>query len=119
MVNLLALSIPWNNPSGTPTVLQITPPSSVPTCSGDCLPPLLGSFITLLLVFSLLFALSFIIWGGFDLVVSQGDKTKFEKARNKIVYSIMGLILVLAAYLIINFVGSIFNLPLLNLSLLK
>ena len=45
-----------------------------------------------------------IIYGGLMWMLSEGDETKIGKARGLIFHSIIGLILVLSAYAITNFV---------------
>lgn len=45
-----------------------------------------------------------IILGGFSFITSQGDAGKVMKGRNTILWGIVGLIVALAAFLIVNFV---------------
>lgn len=64
----------------------------------------LGVFIsktveTALLVASVL-VLAYLIWGGLDWIMSSGDKTKYESARNKITAALIGLAIVAAAWAI-------------------
>lgn len=47
-----------------------------------------------------------IVYGGMLWMLSEGDETKVGKARGLIFHSIIGLILVLSAYAITNFVVS-------------
>ena len=47
-----------------------------------------------------------IVYGGLLWMLSEGDETKVGKARGLIFHSIVGLIIVLAAYAITNFVVS-------------
>ncbi len=50
-----------------------------------------------------------LIWGGVEWILSGGDKGKTEQARNKIVASLIGLLIVAASYailyLILRFLG--------------
>ncbi|MEK7123168.1 MAG: hypothetical protein AAB855_04935, partial [Patescibacteria group bacterium] len=45
-----------------------------------------------------------IVYGGLMWMLSEGDETKVGKARGLIFHSIIGLIIVLGAYAITNFV---------------
>ena len=49
-------------------------------------------------------AVIFIIIGGTQFVTSQGDSTKTKKARDTILYAVLGVVLAAAAYAIVNFV---------------
>lgn len=49
-------------------------------------------------------AVVMIIIGGVQFVTSQGDAARAAKARNTILYSIVGLIVALLAFAIVNFV---------------
>lgn len=51
-----------------------------------------------------------LIIGGISFITSQGDTAKVTKARNTILYGIVGLVVSLLAFAIVNFVlGSIFQ----------
>ncbi len=60
---------------------------------------------------SLIVALSviFIIYGGFTFITSGGDETKVTEARNRIIYGVIGIAIIILAGLIFTFVGSILN----------
>lgn len=45
-----------------------------------------------------------IIYGGFRYIVSNGDSTKIQGAKNTILYAVVGLIVAMLAFAIINFV---------------
>ena len=49
-------------------------------------------------------ALIFIIIGGIQFVTSQGDPQSANKARNTILYSVVGLVVALSAEVIVTFV---------------
>ena len=51
-----------------------------------------------------LVAVIFIIVGGVQYVTSAGDSGKAAKARNTILYSVIGLIVAILAFAIVNFV---------------
>ena len=45
-----------------------------------------------------------IIYGGFMLLTAQGDPAKIKRGKDVVTYSIIGVILVMLAYAIVNFV---------------
>jgi len=65
---------------------------------------LFNGLLSLVLVISALLVFGFLIWGGFDWITSGGDKGKTDKARQKIVSAIIGLIIVAASYAVLNLV---------------
>lgn len=55
-------------------------------------------------------AVAMIVMGGISFATSQGDTAKVAKARNTILYGVVGLIVALLAFAIVNFVlKSIFS----------
>ena len=49
-------------------------------------------------------AVIMIIIGGVNYTVSQGDSQKLQKSKSTILYGIIGLVIVLLAFAIVNFV---------------
>lgn len=64
-------------------------------------------------VAALWFGLQIIITG-YQWIGASGDKTKTEEARNKLTNLIIGLIIVVAAWVIIGLIGRILGLDILN-----
>ncbi len=68
-----------------------------------------GNFVTTLLniVFGIFgaVALLFIVLGGFRYVISSGDPKNTAKAKNTIIYALIGLVITLSATAIVNFVA--------------
>lgn len=55
-------------------------------------------------------AVVMIIMGGVQYTTSSGDAAKVTKAKNTILYGIVGLVIALLAFAIVNFVlGNVFN----------
>jgi len=42
--------------------------------------------------------LVFLIWGGISMITAGGDSGKFEKGRNRLVFSVIGMIVVASSY---------------------
>ena len=53
-------------------------------------------------------AVVMIIYSGIQYLLSAGDSAKVEKAKNTIMYAIVGLVVAIAAYAIVTWVVSIF-----------
>ncbi len=51
-----------------------------------------------------------LIWGGYDFMLSQGSPDKIKSARAKIVTGIIGLILMVFAFIITQVISGIFDL---------
>lgn len=71
--------------------------------------------IEILFVGAILFALFFLIWGGVLWIRSEGDKQKIQLARDSIVYSVIGLAVVLLAFILVFIIGYFFNIELLGI----
>lgn len=52
-----------------------------------------------------------LVWGGLRYILSGGDSKKITDAKNTILYAIIGLIIALLAYAIVNFVLNTLGLP--------
>lgn len=51
-------------------------------------------------------AVAMIVMGGISFATSQGDTSKVAKARNTVLYGVVGLVVALLAFAIVNFVLS-------------
>jgi hypothetical protein len=75
---------------------------------------IVGRIITLALIIAALIALGFLIYGGIRWILSGGEKEKVEEARGTIIAALVGLVIVFAAYFIINIVFGLFGLGNIN-----
>lgn len=71
----------------------------------NCIPAVLKLIIQSLFIFAGIFAIFIIVQSGAKFVLSSGDPKKVEEARNTLVYVLLGIILVAAAYLLVNLVS--------------
>ena len=69
----------------------------------------LGSVVTFAFIIAIIIALAFLVYGGVKWMVSGGDKTALEEARNHIVAAIVGLVIVFLVYFILNLVVTFFT----------
>ena len=58
--------------------------------------------INALIIVGVVVSLIFLLYGGIRWIISGGDKAKVDAARSAIVASIVGLIIVILAYVIVN-----------------
>lgn len=91
-------------PGGT----EINGPPGVPTggftdgsTTGNIL---ISNILQLSFAIAVIATLLVIVWGGFLWITSRGDKERLTAARNRIIYAIIGLILVFFSALIINLI---------------
>lgn len=68
----------------------------------SCIPAIFSNIVTALLMFVGTFALFLFIFAAFKFMNAGGDPKKLEGARHTLVYGILGLLLVLFSFLIIN-----------------
>lgn len=59
--------------------------------------------------------LIFLIWGGVDLLSSEGDQEKYKNAKNKLTHALMGMGLLAASYAIVKLLHAVFGFDILNL----
>jgi hypothetical protein len=67
----------------------------------------------LTVVGSILFVVYFIL-GAFEWISSGGDKGKLEHARNRMMYGILGMIIIVGAYSLLGLLSGIIGLDFLN-----
>ena len=74
--------------------------------------PDLASFLSPLLqvafYIAVFLAFYFLIWGAYQYILSQGNKENLAKARAKITWALVGLLVVFMAYFIAKFAAEIF-----------
>lgn len=81
--------------------------STVQVPSLDCIPSVFQNVIGAALLFAGVVALFFIIYSGIKFILSGGDAKQVEGARNTLTYAIIGLLVILLSFFIINLIGGI------------
>ena len=81
----------------------------------DCIPAVVKLFINAALTFAGIVAVIIIIHSGFKIVLSSADPKRIEDARHTLVYAIMGLVIVLAAFLLVNLISHLTGVPCIKL----
>lgn len=78
--------------------------------NNDALPSIIINILNAIIAVAGLVAVIFIIIGGFNYMTSAGDPGKTKKAKDTILYAVIGLIICVLAFAIVNFViGGIIN----------
>ena len=88
---------------------EVKAPSQLPTPDVNSAERIIQIGITLFLVAGILVALVYLIQAGIQWITSGGDKQRIEQARLRIIYIIVGLIIMLLSFFIINFVFGFFG----------
>lgn len=88
----------WNN-----LIPGCVTPEGVATL--QCLPAVFQNIITAALVFVGIVAVFLIIFSGIKFITSSGDAKQVEGARKTLTYAIVGVLVVLLSFFIINFIA--------------
>lgn len=91
--------------------LMLAADSNIPTAvspvpgGGDLTPAkLLQNVILYILMFAAAIAVLFLIIGGVKYIVSQGNEKSVESSKHTILYAVIGLLVIILSYVIVNFV---------------
>ena len=84
--------------------------SNPETCEGNDLNTIIQMIVNAIIFIIGIVAVVMIILGGISYATSQGDPSKVKKGKDTILYGIIGLVVALLAYAIVNFVlGALSN----------
>lgn len=109
MLEFLALTLPG---VGDQPGITINAPGKIPTGGADRLATAISGGITIFIIVAIVLCLISIVRAGIQWTSSSGDKTKVASARARLTWSIVGLVVVLLAFMIVNILGSFFNVKL-------
>lgn len=76
------------------------------TAGGSDLVQTVGTIINYLLILAGFVATIYLVMGGIRYITSQGEEGETEKAKNTILYAIIGLIVIGLSAVIVNFIVS-------------
>jgi hypothetical protein len=65
---------------------------------------IVGAVIQFLLIIAIIVSLFFLIWGGIRYISSGGDKGRVDQARGTLIAAVVGLIISLLAFFILNLI---------------
>jgi hypothetical protein len=101
----IALQIPGANGAAQ----NFVGPKNIPTGGGPlALASIIGTALELAVMVAVISCLFMFIWGGFDYLVSEGDKQKVAKARQRLAMAVIGLIVIFMSFFIINTIYAFF-----------
>ena len=63
-----------------------------------------GSIVNILLWVVGILSVTMIVWSGFKYITSAGDTSKLASAKSTLIYAVVGLVIAIMAYAIVNFV---------------
>jgi hypothetical protein len=76
-----------------------------PGKAGNTIGMLIGNIVGGIVIIAFLMTFMYLLMGGISWISSGGDKAQLESSRNKITHAIIGLVIVAAAWAIMNIVG--------------
>lgn len=109
---------PWGSTPAGPSLnnfFNLLGTNAPPNASKASWESVLSTIISLFFLAAFVLALFYIIWGGFNWIFSGGDKQRLAKAREHVIYAIVGLVIVFLAATIISALGAFFKINFLNL----
>jgi hypothetical protein len=110
MSSLFGILLSMTLPGGQ----KVEPPAGVPKGGLDFLGGVLRNGLTYFLIFAIVLCLISITWSGVQWASASGDKEKISRARGRITWSIVGLVIVSLTFFILSLVGYFFNVDLLG-----
>jgi hypothetical protein len=78
---------------------------------------MIGNLLTAALGIATIILLVWIVMGGFEWILSNGEKQGLENARNKITNGIIGLVIIALAVAIFIFIGEVLGINVLKINL--
>ncbi len=106
MIVVLGITIP-QNPTGV--INPVAPTYEI----GKMISGIIAVFILFAAIAAFLYGIS----GGIAWITSAGDKNQLEIARNRIIYAVVGLLLVASTWAIISLIFPVIGLSFPNISL--
>jgi len=106
MKNLISYKIPGS---------EVTGIEGMPDQGYDSFQSLVTWGITMIMIGASLTCLVLLIMGGIQWITSGGDKAGIEGARNRIIYALIGLVIIFSSFLIVNVIADFFGVKLLGI----
>lgn len=103
-MKLLSLEIPGYG--------KLDAPKGIPTGDSASIDKITQFGLNVLFIVAAVFALLTLLLAGIQWITSDGDKQKVSAARLRITYAVIGLVIVLLAFLIVNIIGGVFDVKL-------
>jgi hypothetical protein len=110
----------WNNCLETVTITVDNKPRTYnDVATIQCLIPLFSNLVTAVLQIAGIALFIMFVIAGFNFLLSGGDPKRLEQAKSTLTYAILGLVVIIVSYLIIQLISTItgvqglnqFNIP--------
>ncbi len=88
-------------------LLIAAPPAFAESADVSKIQTFIQSIIQVLVTLSGLVAAGFLVWGGFGYITSSGSPEALDKSKKTILYSAVGLTIVLAAFVLSNVISQL------------
>ena len=98
-------------------MINITPGGQFNGLNNITIANIISAIIILVLIIAALIFFFMLVWGGIRYITSGGDKAQTEAARGQITAALIGLVIVFAAWAIINLVNLFFGINILQLNI--
>ena len=96
------------------TAIENNLPGASDASGGEGFGLLLNQLLSIALTIGVIAVLLFLIWGGIEWITSGGDKSKTEKARDKITQAVIGLVILVSAVAILMFIQTLLDICVLD-----
>ena len=80
----------------------VDPPSGIITQSADNVT--VQNIFNVVLALAGAVAVAFVVFGGIKYMLSQGEPNETKQARDTILYSVVGMVIVVVAFMLVNYV---------------
>lgn len=100
--------------AATDQKIDIVAPTEFSALQGITFPGLISTVIKAILVVAALIAFFYLLIGGIKWITSGGDKEKTSAAQSTLTAALVGLVIVFAAWAIINLVQTFFGITILG-----
>lgn len=97
--------------------INISPGGQFQVLGNITIVSIISAIIIMVLIAAALIFFFMLVWGGIRYITSGGDKAQAEAARGQITAALIGLVIVFAAWAIINLVNIFFNIDILQLNI--
>jgi len=108
IISVIALSVSFVQTAFAQNASEpLCPPgaySSLCNINANSAGGVVGAILQVLLIFAIIACLFFLLYGGIRYITSGGDKGKVDQARGTLVAAIIGLVISLLAFFIVNLV---------------
>ena len=109
VVAIVAAITPIMVPSASAQFTKGVEAARTPEMSTKPIGTTIGEVVNIFLYFVGAVAVIVVIWGGFQYITSSGDSQKATTAKNTIMYAVIGIVVVVMSYAIVNWVFGLFK----------